>query len=87
MKSLQNRVLIAFLALAGIAAVLIVIVVGCVAQSGFFAPNGGYVFIGLLAFGVWLIVSSIVLMSAASPTREPRHSDTSGPAHPQSADR
>ncbi len=71
--------------LAGIAAVLIVIVVGCVAQSGFFAPNGGYVFIGLLAFGIWLIVTSIVLMRSASLTRVPRPYDTSGAAEPQSA--
>ena len=58
--------------LSGIAAVLIVIVVGGVAHSGFFSPNGGYVFIGLLGLGMWLIVSSIVLIRRATSAPETR---------------
>jgi hypothetical protein len=58
--------------LSGIAAVLIVIVVGGVAHSGFFSPNGGYVFVGLLGLAVWLIVSSIVLITRATSVPETR---------------
>jgi hypothetical protein len=71
--------------LAGIAAVLMVSVVGCVARSGFFSPNGGYAFIGLRALAVWLVVTSIVLIMSAPTAPETRRSDPSRAAEPQIA--
>jgi hypothetical protein len=49
--------------LSGIAALVIVVVVGTVAHSGFFSPNGGYVLISLLVLAIWLVSTSIVLMT------------------------
>jgi hypothetical protein len=57
-------------AISGLAALFIVISVGTVAQSGFFSPNGGYIFIALLALAVWLVVTSILLMRAHGAVRQ-----------------
>lgn len=57
-------------AISALAALIIVIGVGTVAQSDFFSPNGGYIFIALLALAVWLVATSIVLMRRHGALRE-----------------
>ena len=47
----------------GIAALVILLVVGAVAHSGFFSPNGGFIPVALLVLAIWLITTSIVLMA------------------------
>lgn len=56
--------------ISGLAALIIVIGVGTVAQSGFFSPNGGYIFVALLALVVWVVVTSILLMRGQGARRE-----------------
>jgi hypothetical protein len=56
--------------ISGLAALLIVVGVGTVAQSGAFSPNGGYSFIALLALAIWLLVTSILLMRGRGAPRE-----------------
>lgn len=57
-------------AISGLAALLIVIGVGTVAQSGFFSPGGGYTFIAVLALAVWAVVTSILLMRGHGALRD-----------------
>jgi hypothetical protein len=56
--------------ISGLAALLIVVGVGTVAQSGAFSPNGGYSFIALLALAIWLLVTSILLMRGHGAVRK-----------------
>jgi hypothetical protein len=56
--------------ISGLAALLIVVGVGTVAQSGAFSPNGGYAFIALLALAIWLLITSILLMRGHGAVRQ-----------------
>ena len=47
----------------GLAAAVVLMVVGMVAQSGFFSPNGGFVLLALLVLAIWLVGTSVVLMT------------------------
>ncbi len=49
-------------AISGLAALIIVIDVGAVAQSGFFSPSGAYTLLAVLALAIWLVVTSILVM-------------------------
>jgi len=56
--------------ISGLAALLIVVGVGTVAQSGAFSPNGGYAFIALLVLAIWLLITSILLMRGHGAVRQ-----------------
>ena len=58
-----------YAAISGLAALVIVVGVGTVARSGAFSPNGGYIFIALLALAIWLLVTSVLLMTGRGAPR------------------
>ncbi len=57
-------------AVSGLAALIIVIDVGAVAQSGFFSPNGAYTLLAVFALAIWLVVTSILVMKGPGARRE-----------------
>jgi hypothetical protein len=54
-------------AFSGLAALVILLVVGTVAHSGFFSPNGGFILLAVLVLAIWLVTTSIVLLSRLKP--------------------
>jgi hypothetical protein len=54
-----------------IAALVLFTSAGALSQSGFYSPDGGYAYISVIVFFVWVILTSVLLVRANEPVEAP----------------